>query len=780
MTREPRGKALTEPSSSSASDVDLIASDRESTDASSSPVSLSAPRQDEVAGEEASPPAAAAMRRWVLLAVFVYTVVFSVYSVLRYYDFRTLYFDLGIHTYSMERILHGQEGIETLIFPSTPGHVGHLSPILAPVLALYALVPVPETLLVLQSALLGIAALPLYDLALKVLGRPDRAGAFAFVYLLYPAIHGANRYDFHIEVFIPLFGFVLLLALVRKQYRLFLVASLLVLSTHEFVSILFLWSGALLLLYHWRTRREMFDDLVPKRYSETVFLLGAVFLVLAEISNRVLTPSHGSIFDWLGVSAIGSGGPGTPLFSGLLTADPLRVVYWLLLLAPLLFLPLWEWRLALPVVPWIGITALSSNPAFYSIYFQYAAFVIPPLFFAAIWALRRPARFRFLRPDRRAVVLLVGTTVVLSSVTSVLSPTNFFDGILVPPNNPPYPPAVTVHDQATARLLGLIPPQAAVLAQNELFTQVSDRRVASIFWNDSASSSPPDYIAVDLARVWYWDVVPPSTRSLSSVVPGLLSNFSYGLAGFSATTFVYGLNVTGVPDYTVPQAAMPRSPAEVQQNWSAVSGALSFASGTLRLDPIPQEEGLAWTSLPHALDSLYLSATLRPGPVSNPPDWSGLFLGTSGSADWRAITWSPSTGQVHFVRMAGVTRTDTWIGNRTLPAGDVTMKVLLSGGSLQVWLGGRLAGELHGLSPFTVKSVGIATAGESLNLTAFSAYRSVADEIIPRGDVPWAGILAFLVVVIPTFVLLAFWTPIRKGIRRLVGVLRRDADPRGR
>ncbi len=714
------------------------------------------------------------MRRWVLLAVFVYTVVFSVYSVLRYYDFRTLYFDLGIHTYSMERILHGQEGIETLIFPSTPGHVGHLSPILAPVLALYALVPVPETLLVLQSALLGIAALPLYDLALKVLGRPDRAGAFAFVYLLYPAIHGANRYDFHIEVFIPLFGFVLLLALVRKQYRLFLVASLLVLSTHEFVSILFLWSGALLLLYHWRTRRETFDDLVPKRYSETVFLLGAVFLVLAEISNRVLTPSHGSIFDWLGVSAIGSGGPGTPLFSGLLTADPLRVVYWLLLLAPLLFLPLWEWRVALPVVPWIGITALSSNPAFYNIYFQYAAFVIPPLFFAAIWALRRPARFRFLRPDRRAVVLLVGTTVVLSSVTSVLSPTNFFDGILVPPNNPPYPPAVTVHDQATARLLGLIPPQAAVLAQNELFTQVSDRRVASIFWDESASPGPPDYIAVDLARTWYWTPVPPRVTPLSTMVPDLLSNDSYGLVGFSDTTFVYGLGWTAPPALATVLASLPQSPAQAAANWTEVNGSLAYGAQSLTLNPSGSAPAFAETALPDATNSALLEADLAPAGAPAAGDWSGLILGLPGASPFHLVYIDWTTGQVRYARTEAGRINDTLLGVRAWSGGSVHIQVLLSGGTMQVWVGGAFVGIVYrvGLGPVT--AVGIATEGPALTVTSFAAYGSVAYRIPPGGDVPWTGIAAFAVVVLPVFLILSFEDGVRRILQQVFRRLRRD------
>jgi len=79
------------------------------------------------------PPAKSTGNPWrsrVILAIVLYTFAFSVYSLLRYYSFRTVYFDLGLYTYSMNRILHGAEGLETLLLPSTPGHVGHVSPIL--------------------------------------------------------------------------------------------------------------------------------------------------------------------------------------------------------------------------------------------------------------------------------------------------------------------------------------------------------------------------------------------------------------------------------------------------------------------------------------------------------------------------------------------------------------------------------------------------------------------------------------------------------------------------
>ena len=57
--------------------------------------------------------------------------------------------------------------------------------------------PRAETLLVLQSVWLATGVAPLYLLGKKRLGNPWFGVLLAATYVLYPALHGANLFDFH-------------------------------------------------------------------------------------------------------------------------------------------------------------------------------------------------------------------------------------------------------------------------------------------------------------------------------------------------------------------------------------------------------------------------------------------------------------------------------------------------------------------------------------------------------------------------------------------------------
>lgn len=691
--------------------------------------------------------------RWVLIGIVVYTIVFSVYSLLRYYSFRTVYFDLGLYTYSIERVLHGAEGLQTLILPSTPGHIGHVSPILVFVYLVYALLPFPPTLLVLQTILLSAAAWPLFKLAEILLGRSDHAGIAAFTYLLYPALHGINRFDFHVEAFIPLLAFELLLVLVQGQYRAFLVTSLLLLLTHEFVSILFLWSGLVLVLYHLYTKRDSFRGIVSRRYTWSILLMGAGFLVLAEGLNRWLTPSHASVFGWLAITTSDYSSSASSIYTGLLNNWPFKIRFWLLMLAPLLFLPLREWRWALPVVPWVAITSIGSNTLLYDIHSQYPTFVLPFLFFATLWALRRDRPLPFVATTpRRALILVLATTVVLASVFSVLSPANSWDGALASQENQAYPPWVTVHDQATARILGLIPANASVLAQEELFTQVSNRREVALDWNASRSG-PPEYVAVDIGRFWYSTPVPPLPVSLENVVAGLLGNYSYGVVGFSGTSFVYGRGWSGPPALSVSVLGLPISEADVGRNWTMVNSSWSWRPGNLSLMPTGSAIGIALSSLPSPTDSILLAADLQFSNASSVAASSGFSFGTPDSPGFALVYLEPAQSQVRYAYLKSGQLNVIDIGAYSASSSTVRLQVLVSGGSLQVFVDGERVGVAYGLPDQSIERIGIASFLQNVSVSSLAAYRSVADQSPPGGDIPWDGILAFSILM-PSFVLL--------------------------
>jgi len=107
-------------------------------------------------------------------------------------------FDLGIHDQALYTLLRlgymrsTQYGVEAI------NYIGdHFSPIFYLVVPFYALYPDAKTLLVLQSLALGIGAIPVYLLARSKTGSAPLAVVLSIVYLLYPALHGVNTFDFH-------------------------------------------------------------------------------------------------------------------------------------------------------------------------------------------------------------------------------------------------------------------------------------------------------------------------------------------------------------------------------------------------------------------------------------------------------------------------------------------------------------------------------------------------------------------------------------------------------
>src|SRR5207302_9986965 len=77
----------------------------------------------------------------------------------------------------------------------------HATFILAAAAPFLRLHPDPETLLVMQSIVLGLGAVPAYCLGRRVWAKPSAGAVTAGVYLLYPPLQFANLFDFHADTF---------------------------------------------------------------------------------------------------------------------------------------------------------------------------------------------------------------------------------------------------------------------------------------------------------------------------------------------------------------------------------------------------------------------------------------------------------------------------------------------------------------------------------------------------------------------------------------------------
>ena len=177
--------------------------------------------------------------------VALYAVTFAILSVMQHASFQTNAFDLGNMDQAVWNTLHGRfleftnwEGGNTRL-------AVHVEPILFLVAPFYALYSGPETLLVLQSVVLALGALPAFWLARRVLDNVFAAAVCGFTYLLAPALEIANLADFHAVAFSStLLLFAFYYAYQRNNVGFFL-AAVLAMATKEHVPFTIFPHGAL-------------------------------------------------------------------------------------------------------------------------------------------------------------------------------------------------------------------------------------------------------------------------------------------------------------------------------------------------------------------------------------------------------------------------------------------------------------------------------------------------------------------------------------------------------
>ena len=159
---------------------------------------LAAPRVDAAPRE-----ALAGVRRSSLgarltyLLIVLYALTFAGLSALQHDAFRTHAFDLGNFDQALWNTSQGRWFEFTNWSGGTTRLAAHVEPILIPIAGLYRLWSSPKTLLILQSVVIALGALPAFWLARAKLHNDFAGFAFAAAYLLAPELQAANLRDFH-------------------------------------------------------------------------------------------------------------------------------------------------------------------------------------------------------------------------------------------------------------------------------------------------------------------------------------------------------------------------------------------------------------------------------------------------------------------------------------------------------------------------------------------------------------------------------------------------------
>ena len=396
----------------------------------------------------------------IIILITSYTAYFSYYTILKHYTFHSTAYDLGVYMQSFWTTIHGYGFFYTSLWEGSL-FAPHFQPIVILILPLYAAFPKAETLLILQSLVLALGALPVYWIAKDELGA--KAGVvFAGLYLFYPALHGINSFDFHpVALAIPILLFCFYM-FKKKHYKRGIILALLAMMCKENVALVVIFMG---FYWLWTERRRGTGRLDWKRllrereavYPLCLSLLGVIwFLVVIFVLIPYFNPHGGFSYFGRYVMAL----------NDLLFNIVGKASYVGYLLAPLAFTSLLH-----PAIL-IGLPIFIQNllPAYsgmYEITNQHPSLLIPWIFIASIYGVKWLSTVldeNIRTVSRRLLWMLLLFVIV---VTWIISPSP-----IAPNRNMPQ---LTSHTTTLEQATSLIPQDASVYAQNDIFPHICHR-----------------------------------------------------------------------------------------------------------------------------------------------------------------------------------------------------------------------------------------------------------------------------------------------------------------
>ena len=315
-------------------------------------------------------------------------------SFLRHRAFETHGYDLGIFTNAIWNLTHGN-GYVSSVKGGINLLVDHQSPVFWLVAPIFWLIPRPETLLVVQAFGLAAGGPALYYLTRERFGvRHWAPAALPWLYWTYLPLRNASAFDFHPEVFmLPLFLWTFAAFVSRRGWAraLGVVALICVFGTKESAGVVAAGIGVAWTLAAqgrpWRTR-----------WLGIALAAAGTALFLYDV--KVVPRMFGGDYAYMGLYDRFGGGivdlllaPFTQpayFLSQILDRARLTFLFWTL--APLGFLPLFNWRAAVAALPPYLMLFLSEGDQRVRLIFHYGIEPGTALFWALPYGMAAFAR----------------------------------------------------------------------------------------------------------------------------------------------------------------------------------------------------------------------------------------------------------------------------------------------------------------------------------------------------------------------------------------------------
>jgi uncharacterized membrane protein len=360
------------------------------------------------------------VRRWlpalvVAVAALAYAIYMSVFTLRMHGRFQTYNYDLGQYDNIFWNTMHGHPLRDTpLGFDRNWEELrGHASLSVFFLLPIYALWPGAKILLIIQSCVLALGAIPLYRLASRRLPR-RYAAALAVTYLFYPPMHGMQFYDFHFQPIASTFVLFVIDLVDERRYWLCALAFLIAVGCREDVPVGLAIFGAFLAL----SGHRVVPGLIMA-VAATAYFVALRFFIMPSFGAwgfadlyKDLFPAGAPTFGGIIATLVSN-----PIYTFGTATTPEKLRYALQILLPVAFLPLRRSYLVLAIIPGSVFTFLTTKygPTI-DIGFQYSAHFIPYLFSAAAVCLASYGATGTGLVRRRAALLALFAGTTLSGI----------------------------------------------------------------------------------------------------------------------------------------------------------------------------------------------------------------------------------------------------------------------------------------------------------------------------------------------------------------------------
>ncbi|MEK7610874.1 MAG: DUF2079 domain-containing protein [Patescibacteria group bacterium] len=436
-------------------------------------------------------------RGWLILLILgaVYFLTFSALSVLKHRSFHSTYLDLGLEAQSVWntsqgrplRVSFGENGEEISALSY------HVSPVVAFLAPLYRVWPTVELLLIIQTLILTLGAVPLYLLAKDLLKSRLLPLIVVISYFLSPSLQWSNLNDFHPQTLATTPLLFLFWFYYRKKwfwFFLMLVLSLLIKENIALVTAVF---GLLIIFSKIKPSFEKRETLIGLAVFilSLFWFLSAVYLIMPFFSGGAM----GALgrYEYLGRT------PGEIIFR--LATDwnldlkillvPAKIKYLFHLLVSAGFFSLLSPFYLLPAATELILNLFSAYNPQWQVKFHYTAAITPFIYISAIYGMKRCRTFlakkSFVAPVSEIIIAfyLVAISLLWNYAHSPSPLAKDFDSSIY---------KVADNDVQRERVLRSLPVSASVSAMNNLGAHLANRRY---LWRFPIGIEKSDFIVVD-------------------------------------------------------------------------------------------------------------------------------------------------------------------------------------------------------------------------------------------------------------------------------------------